>query len=227
MIHNIIPAIIPASEKELRELIRQLNFASKIQLDVVDGMFVRNRSWPHDPPGSPSAVSDLLQSVNVIVDIMSYESVRVAREWLSAGAKGIVLHLEVISEKKEISSLKKDFDSFELYLSGNDTLAVSEYMRFADVIDGVQLMGIHEIGSQGQPQSELVIKNIRNLRSLAPRLPIMIDGSVNEGTIDDLLSAGANHFVVGSAMMNSSDKQKFYQGLFNRVNKKGSEQTDI
>lgn len=80
-------------------------------------------------------------------------------------------------------------------------------------IDGVQCMGIAEIGAQGRSFDERVLNRIREIRSKYPELSIGVDGSVNEETIMRLKEAGANRFVVGSAVFDTPDPAQAYDAL--------------
>jgi ribulose-phosphate 3-epimerase len=74
-------------------------------------------------------------------------------------------------------------------------------------------MGIHNIGSQGQPFDTEVLERIKELKNLFPELTISIDGSVNEKTIPLLRAAGADRFVSGSAILNTEDPVAAYERL--------------
>jgi ribulose-phosphate 3-epimerase len=74
-------------------------------------------------------------------------------------------------------------------------------------------MGIHDIGSQGQPFDTEVLERIKHLKNLFPELIISIDGSVNEKTIPLLLEAGADRFVSGSAILNDENPKSAYERL--------------
>ena len=73
-------------------------------------------------------------------------------------------------------------------------------VEYAESADYIQLMGIHDIGSQGQPFDEAVFAKIEQMKSRFPNKPISVDGSVNAQTIVRLKNTGADRFIVGSAI---------------------------
>ena len=94
----------------------------------------------------------------------------------------------------------------------NDT-PLSAIMPFLDRVDYVQLMGIARIGSQGAPFDRRVLDRIRTLRTTSPDIPISIDGAVREETIGQLAAAGAERFVVGSAIFAAASPHRAYHRL--------------
>ena len=87
---------------------------------------------------------------------------------------------------------------------GMDT-PLEDIYPFLNHVDFVQLMGIDEIGFQGEEFDERVLDRIRLLRSQYKDLSISVDGSVNLETAPKIIDAGANILVVGSAIWKSQD----------------------
>lgn len=209
---NIIPAIIPKSLTHLQESLAVVTFAKNIQIDVVDGQFVENISWPYAPEGNVSEASELINQYDVEVDLMVENPVKAAKDWIAAGAKALVFHIEGVSNIDEVLDLHKN-ESFNLGLSLNNDTPLENIYPFIDQIDFVQVMGIAKIGSQGQPFDARVLERIASLRALYKDLTISVDGGVNEENILELKKAGANNFVVGSTIMNATDPKDSYEQL--------------
>ena len=66
-------------------------------------------------------------------------------------------------------------------------------------------MGIERIGFQGEPFDHRVVQKIKALRAHFPHVTISVDGGVSLQTVPELVAAGANRLVVGSAIMNQPD----------------------
>lgn len=208
----IIPAILPKSEADLRDKLALLDFAVHLQIDVVDGKFDDDISWPYEPAGEIADVKDLFLKHTVEVDLMTNEPIAAGIEWLRAGASSLIVHIESMGKPEEILELKKEFD-FELgYAIGNDTELQSLYPLIENT-NFVQMMGIKEIGAQGQPFDIRVLERVSTLRSLYPALDISIDGGVALDTIESLKRVGANRFVVGSAILNAEEPQVMFNQL--------------
>jgi len=63
----------------------------------------------------------------------------------------------------------------------------------------------HEPGYENVGVDSQVYKKIRNLREQFPRLPIEVDGGVDEKTAARFAKAGATRLSVGSAISSSQD----------------------
>ena len=99
-----------------------------------------------------------------------------------------------------------------LAFSNEDDLGLLKTME-STAIDFVQLMGIAEIGAQGNPFDARVLERIAFVKKHFPALPISIDGGVNLDTIDLLKKAGAERFVAGSAILNADDPKGAFDAL--------------
>lgn len=212
----IIPAIIPTSLEELKLVLEKVSFAPIVQIDVVDGKFVPFTSWPYEPAGSPSEVSDLLVSVDVEVDLMVEDPIAAGREWLRAGVKGLVFHLESLKDPKEALALADEF-SFDLGLSITNDTAIETLYPYIQSADFVQVMGIAKIGQQGQPFDDRALERIAELSALFPDMIISVDGGVSEATLKNLKSAGATRFVSGSAILKATDPENKYRDMLKMI----------
>lgn len=211
----VVPAVIPTSKDDVLEFSDRLLFSSEFHLDLVDGKFVSATSWPFVPTGIPVDVKSALDRYTLEIDLMVSDPVSVANEWIEAGADMLVFHVESIS----LEAFKNFTDSVEVSVgvsahgdTGMDTLA--SYCEYADYI---QLMGIREIGAQGQKFDETVIDKIVFLKKQFPNLSITIDGSVNKDTIKSLYEAGADRFICGSAIVQQPDPETAHAELVSLI----------
>ncbi len=77
----------------------------------------------------------------------------------------------------------------------------------------LQVMGIQNIGHQGEPFSEDSVHIIQSVRDLFPNeeLQINVDGSVNEATYKLFKNAGASSLVVGSYFAKAESEDQFIE----------------
>lgn len=216
MHYPVVPAIIPRSEQAAIDYAAQLRFSPELHLDVVDGKFVPDISWPYTPTGQPVAIKAHTDPYTLEVDLMVADPLPAAEDWLAAGADMLVFHLETVA----VDELKRFADttqvSIGISLHGDSPLsAIESYLPF---VDYVQLMGIDQIGSQGQPFSEVVLEKIADVKARHPHLMVSVDGSVNQHTIVRLRQAGADRFIVGSAIVGQPDPKVAHAELAALIN---------
>ncbi len=191
--NQIIPAILPTSQAELEEKVSGvLGLVKRVQVDVCDGIVVPSKTEFSSLPNQDGMEYELDLMVNV-------KSVSDLEKFILMKPRSIVLHLEFLAEPKECLDYVKN-KGIEIGLAiGNDT--PSNFVNpFVSEISFVQLMGISEIGSQGNPFDSRVLEKILYFKQNYPELEIQVDGSVNTETIGILESAGATRFICGSSV---------------------------
>jgi len=212
----IVPAFIPQSEVEAIETIQALRFSPEVHLDVVDGKFTPTISWPYEPVGQSMAIKDYSDQFSLEVDLMVADPLSAAVDWVTAGADRLVFHVETISLQNF-----KNFEAFthvSVGISAHGDTPVSTLIEYAQFADYIQLMGIHEIGAQGQPFDTAVFEKIAAVQAAYPDKSITVDGSVNEHTITKLKEAGVDRFIVGSAITLQPDPAAAHKTLSLLIN---------
>ena len=210
---RIIPAIIPQSLDHLRDtFLTIVPPAHEVQIDIVDGKFVPFTSWPYRGSGSVMLLREFCDVAIVEVDLMIQSPEVAIPLYVKAGVQKVVVHLETVRDFEEIVR-HRDAHGYELGISVSNTTPLAVLTSACSNVEYVQLMGIHDIGSQGQPFDTEVLERIKYLKNLFPELIISIDGSVNEKTIPLLLEAGADRFVSGSAILNAENPRSAYERL--------------
>src|SRR5690606_35890696 len=94
MSYALVPALIPQSRNAVVEFAARVQFAYEIQIDVVDGVFVENVSWPYTPEGDPVSVKNATEMFTLEVDLMVSDPINAAYTWMKAGADMLVFHVE-------------------------------------------------------------------------------------------------------------------------------------
>ena len=99
---EIIPAIMPANTADLEAKLVQVNgHAACVQVDIMDGKFVKNVSWPYtEPPEyfqtilSEGAGLPYWDQFDFEMDLMILHPETAWEDWVTAGAHRIVVHQE-------------------------------------------------------------------------------------------------------------------------------------
>ncbi len=212
----VVPALIPSSDTDVRETLSRLSFSHEIHLDMVDGKFVPNFSWPYDPEGNLADVKDCTDKFSLEVDLMVEDPLSMAVECITAGADMLIFHLETIT----LENFKNfhEFTHVTTGISAHGDTSIDTLLEYAQHADYVQLMGIREVGAMKQPFDEEVFKKIKAVKTAFPEKTISIDGSVNKDTIVRLKEAGADRFIVGSAITLQEDPQAAHAELCSLIN---------
>ena len=228
---EIIPAIIPESLADLEEKLALVeNYVPVVQIDITDGRFVPTKSWPYHGAGYDDYFLAILKEdsglplwnkIDYEIDLMVKKPELVIDDWVKAGARRIIVHAESTIDIKEVLvNLNDRYSSIRNILVGVDfgvainintsNQVVYDLLDTIDkeglpLVDFVQFMGIDAIGFQGHELDRRVIDKIKELRSRYPDTIISIDGGVTEDNAEELVIAGVNRLVSGSAIFESDN----------------------
>ncbi|MDP3958336.1 MAG: hypothetical protein Q8Q36_02640 [bacterium] len=215
---EIIPALMPKTIEELRDKLALVRGAARyVQLDTMDGKFVPNVSFPYEAKGKLGQMPGELpfwEDFNFEFDLMVEHPEETVGAFLSLGASRIVLHAESSEAHLLLRAIDeiRNFDCEAGIAAGNDT-PLSALEPFLYRVNFAQIMGIRRVGFQGEPFDARAISRIQELRAKYPELSISVDGGVNLETISYLAEAGADHFVVGSAVFDVGDAKGAIEAL--------------
>ena len=205
---EIIPAMMPQSFKEMEEKVDAVRRRVKtVHLDVMDGTITPSVNWPFTKEGlkemekitSGEIGLPFWREVNYEVDVMMKNPEESFAEWVNAGFHRIIIHVE--TTQKLLSLINEWKGIVEIGVAVGIETENEELYKYIDAgADFVQFMGIFQIGFQGSPFDSRVLEKISKMREVYPNLPISADGGVNMDTVPELLKAGADRLVIGSAI---------------------------
>ena len=196
----LAPSLLAADFTRLGEQMRIIDQAGAqyFHYDVMDGQFVPNLSM-----GLP-----VLQSIRKItkkkldVHLMIEHPERYISDFSDAGADIITVHAEACTHLDQtVRDIKREGIRAGVALNPATPLSVLDYIL--PELDMVLIMTVNP-GYGGQKLIPYTIDKVRELRSLLQRrglkTDIEVDGGVKLDNVDELLDAGANIIVAGSAI---------------------------
>ncbi|MCI8292962.1 MAG: ribulose-phosphate 3-epimerase [Hespellia sp.] len=196
---NILsPSILAADFKELGDAIKKTeeNGAQYLHFDVMDGMFVPSISF-----GLPVLQSVRAGTKQVLdVHLMITEPIRYVKDFASAGADLITVHLEACEDvDATLEAIRAQ--NIKAGLSIKPGTKVEELVPYLDKIDMVLVMSV-EPGFGGQKFITETLDKTRAVRKMANdaglSLDIEMDGGIYRSNVKEVLKAGANVVVSGS-----------------------------
>lgn len=223
---EIIPAIMP---KGLGDLEAKASLVYKhvktIQLDLMDGEYVEAKTWPfflknaEDMDGILNGkVLPFAESVDYELDLMVLSPERDLKKYIAMRPRRIIFHARSIENHASFLETLKSFDKGDEIEFGV-AISATENLEYADFLvknfNFVQIMGIEEIGKQGELFDDRVFTQIKSLKEKYPGVIISIDGGVNLENAKRLKEAGVDRLVSGSTIFQSEDKQETIAQLKN------------
>ena len=198
----IFPSILSAEFINLADNIKECESAGAtgIHIDVMDGQFV--------PPITfgPLLVKSIKPITNLILDIhmMVANPGRYFDELATAGADSVSFHFE--SSENILSDLNHLLDlGISRSLAINPETSIDEVKPFIPNLDQILIMSVKP-GYGGQKFISDSLSKINSLKKLLQNekssIKIQVDGGINIDTVAQVVSAGADSIVVGSAVFN-------------------------
>lgn len=204
---EIVPSILSADFARLAEEIARAERggASMLHLDVMDGHFVDNITI------GPPVVESIRKATSSHLDchLMIENPNRYAVDFVKAGANSVSVHYEACHHLDGTLENIRDAGAMAgVVLNPATPVAVLE--DILEVADYVLLMSVNP-GFGGQKLIPYVLQKARKLdrmrreRHLA--LPIEIDGGVHKENLAEVVRAGCDWIVTGSAIFHSPDPE--------------------
>ena len=177
-----------------------------LHIDVMDGMFVPSISFGMPVVKSIRKESSLYFDVHMMVK----DPERYVEEFQSCGADMITVHAEACRDLAE--TVKKIHETgADAGVAVNPDTPLSAVTDVMDQVEMILIMSVYP-GFGGQKYIPESTERIRTLRRMLDEkglehVHIQVDGGINRATIDEVLAAGANIIVAGSAVFGSNIEQ--------------------
>jgi len=204
---DIAPSILSADFARLAEEVQAVEQggAGVLHVDVMDGHFVPNITM-----GLP-VVKALARVTQLPIDahLMISEPGRYAVEFVKAGAQMVSVHVEADAHlHRTIMSIKAAGAQAGAVI--NPATPVESLHEILDFVDYVLIMSVNP-GFGGQKFIPTALDKVRRVRRIIDQrgLPVRIeiDGGVDLGNIQQVLEAGAEIIVAGSAVFGAEDPE--------------------
>ena len=212
----LAPSILGADFKRLGEQVQEVDRAGApyIHLDIMDGTFVPSISF-----GMP-LIESLRSCTNKTFDVhmMVEEPGRYVDDMKKAGADLICVHQEACTHlDRTINQIKEA--GLMTGVALNPATPVSTLSCILDQVDMVLIMSVNP-GFGGQKFIPYTLGKIRELRNLCNEKGLatrsQVDGGISPANVRDVIEAGADVIVAGSAVFkgNPTENVKTFLDIF-------------
>ena len=211
---RITPSILSADRENLAAEISKIATVSDlIHLDIMDNKFVPNTTWNFQEAEAIIKSS----SVGIDAHLMVANVDQIAIDYAVAGAQSVTVHSEATQNiSKTLQGIRSH--GARAGLAVKPETDIEQYLGFADLVDMFLIMTV-EPGFGGQKFMSEMMEKVRRTRKAIGSRPIwlQVDGGVSLETIAIAREAGADTFVAGSAVFNSSEPAQMVEMLRHRA----------
>ena len=209
MMYQLSPSMLSADFNILGEQLKTLEDAGVqwLHIDVMDGMFVPSISF-----GMP-VIKSIRKQSNMFFDVhmMVEDPGRYISEMKASGADMVTVHAEACKHlDRVLQQIHEAGMKAGVVLNPATPLCAVNYVL--DKTDMILLMTVNP-GFGGQSYIPAMTQKIKDLRKKLdeagyPDIWIEVDGGINEKTAEEVLEAGANILVAGSAVFKENIKER-------------------
>lgn len=200
MNYVLSPSILAADFKVLGQEMKKTeeNGAAYIHFDVMDGMFVPSISF-----GMP-VLASIHDATEQFMDahLMVQEPIRYVEAFQKAGADCVTVHLEACEDVKTTLD-KIHACGMKAGLAVNPKTDVKELVPYLEDVEMILIMSVYP-GFGGQKFIPESLDKIRAVRAMLNeknlKTDIQVDGGIYVENVREVLDAGANVIVAGSAV---------------------------
>ncbi len=200
MHYKLAPSILAADFTRLGEQVRAVDEAGAqyIHLDVMDGAFVPSISFGMPVIKSLREITDKVFDVHMMVE----EPGRYVEDMCRCGADLITVHAEACTHLDRVVNQIKE-GGMRAGVAVNPATPLSVLDPILGELDMVLIMTVNP-GFGGQKFIPYTMEKIRSLRRILTErglaADIQVDGGISPANVREVLEAGANVFVAGSAV---------------------------
>lgn len=200
MNYVLSPSILAADFKVLGQEMKKTeeNGAAYIHFDVMDGMFVPSISFGMPVLASINDATEQFMDAHLMVQ----EPIRYVEAFQKAGADYVTVHLEACEDVKTTLD-KIHACGMKAGLAVNPETDVKELVPYLEDVEMILIMSVYP-GFGGQKFIPESLDKIRAVRAMLNEknleIDIQVDGGIYVENVREVLDAGANVIVAGSAV---------------------------
>jgi len=202
----IIPGILQKNLDDIKKDLEMVkSFARLVQIDFADGKLVEGKTFL-----DLNKILEIDTSTKYDIHLMVEDPF----PFLDTPSDKII---QVNTQVEAPIDLEKWLNKAQEkgYKAGLSLAPATPWERIEHLIPSIDFIQFLTVvpGKQGNPFQPRVLQNIRKFHQKYPKTPIQADGGIKEANIEQVLNAGVNHVVIGSAIIMAKNPLEAYKNF--------------
>lgn len=197
------PSLLASDFSQLKSQIKLVNEADYLHLDVMDGHYVPNITF------GPGLINSIRKHSNLLFDthLMINKPEKYIKEFAEAGSDILTVHLEATAHIHRVVQLIKE-ENIKVGVSLNPATPLTSLEYLLPELDQVLIMSVNP-GFGGQSYISQMTEKIAKLKKIITvnnyKCKIEVDGGIKNHNLKEIVRAGADIIVAGSAIFGTED----------------------
>ncbi|CCU79521.1 Ribulose-phosphate 3-epimerase [Halanaerobium saccharolyticum subsp. saccharolyticum DSM 6643] len=197
------PSLLAADFSQLKNQIQLINEADYLHLDVMDGVYVPNITF------GPGLIKDIRDQTELRFDthLMITKPERYIKDFVEAGSDILTVHLEATDHIHRVIQMIND-QGIKAGVSLNPATPIESLEYLLPELDQVLIMSVNP-GFGGQSYIPQMTEKIAKLKKIIEAnnydCKIEVDGGIKNHNLKEIVNAGADIIVAGSAIFGAAD----------------------
>lgn len=197
------PSLLAADFSQLKDEVKLIKKADYLHLDVMDGVYVPNISFGPGLIKSVKKHSDLRFDTHLMIT----KPERYVKDFADAGSDLLTVHLEATDHIHRVIQMIKA-EGLKAGCSLNPATPLTSLEYILPDLDHVLIMSVNP-GFGGQSYIPQITKKITKLKQIIKEnnydCKIEVDGGIKDHNLKEIINAGADIIVAGSAIFGADD----------------------
>jgi len=197
------PSLLAADFSQLKNQIKLINDADYLHLDVMDGVYVPNITF------GPELIKDIKNQTELRFDthLMITKPERYIKDFVEAGSDILTVHVEATDHIHRVIQMINDH-GIKAGVSLNPATSIASLEYLLPELDQVLIMSVNP-GFGGQSYIPQMTEKITKLKKIIEannyNCKIEVDGGIKTHNLKEIVNAGADIIVAGSAIFGADD----------------------
>ena len=215
---QITPAILVQTFTELKKQLKQVEpIFEYVQLDIMDGIFVDNKSFEYNEDKDLANFFENLEiNLKLELHLMVNNPLDEIEKWKNVESVfRIIFHFESKDNITKVINKVRE-NRWQVGISLNPDTTIDKIIPYLNDIKVLQFMTVTP-GKQGNPFRPEIEEKVQKINRLSNKPLISVDGGVCLDNIQMIKNWGVDIFNVGSALMKQNNIEKARDALYNKI----------